>query len=258
MNENRAIKKGRLRILDPRPKLMLMASASTACMLTSNLWYIASILVVLVVTLLIGGMNLSLLWNRAKAIFMLIIMLFVIQTLFFGMGRADAAPLLHIGGFGFVYTGGILLAAMLSLRLLVIVFAGLILLEGEIRDYLLALVQMKIPYTFAFMVVIGLHFLPILREEATNVYCCMQLRGKDFKKLKLTGKIRAYIGICLPILVSALRRADEMSIAMETRGFRSQPRRTYMRQLKMRGADIALTILFPAIFVGLYFLVKFL
>jgi energy-coupling factor transport system permease protein len=140
-----------------------------------------------------------------------------------------------------------MLASVLSLRLLAVLIAGLILVEGEIRDYLLALVQMKIPYTLAFMVVVGLHFLPILKGEAVNIYCCMQLRGKDFKKIRLPEKIRAYTSICLPILVSALRRADEMSVAMETRGFRSLPRRTYMRHLKMRGTDIALTILFPAI-----------
>jgi energy-coupling factor transport system permease protein len=190
----------------------------------------------LIATLLIGGMDVRLVWRRAKAIFVLIAMLFVIQTFFSGLP----------------YPGGLLLAAVLSLRLLVVVLAGLILIEGEVRDYLLALVQMKMPYTLAFMVIVGLHFLPILREEAVNIYCCMQLRGKDFKKIKLTEKVRAYAGICLPILVSALRRADEMSIAMETRGFRSRPGRTYMRHLKMHGADIALTVLWPVILVVLY------
>ncbi|MDR0876168.1 MAG: energy-coupling factor transporter transmembrane protein EcfT [Clostridiales Family XIII bacterium] len=229
-------KKSRLGALDPRPKLMLMASASTACILANDLIYIASVLCMLIATLLIGGMDVRLVLRRAKAIFVLIAMLFVIQTFFSGLP----------------YPGGLLLAAMLSLRLLVVVLAGLILMEGEVRDYLLALVQMKMPYTLAFMVVVGLHFLPILREEAVNIYCCMQLRGKDFKNMKLTEKVRAYTGICLPILVGALRRADEMSVAMETRGFRSRPSRTYMRQLKMRGADIALTILWPAILVVLY------
>ncbi|MDR0886030.1 MAG: energy-coupling factor transporter transmembrane protein EcfT [Clostridiales Family XIII bacterium] len=252
----------RLARLDPRPKLMLMASASTAAMLTNNLVAIVSILCVLMISMTIGGMSVSNVIRRAKSLFALIVFLFIIQIFFSGIGdvmRPEIGidvvkPLLKIGKFN-LYVQPLQLAAVLSLRLLIIVLSALILLEGDARDYLLALVQMKVPYEIAFMVIVGLHFLPILREETINIYCCMQLRGKDFKKISLIEKLKAYISICLPILVSALRRADEMSISMETRGFRAKPSRTNMRRLTMHRYDVILTILYPVVFIGLHFMI---
>jgi energy-coupling factor transport system permease protein len=214
---------------------MLMVSASTACMLTGNIPHIAGILCVLILTLVVGGADMLVVLGRIRALLLLIAALFVIQTIFAGMD-------------------GLLLAAVLSLRLLVVVLAAAILLEGEIRDYLLALVQMKLPYELAFAVIVGLHFLPILRDEAVNIYCYMQLRGKDFKKLGIAKKLRAYSGLCLPILAGALRRAYETSIAMDLRGFRAMPGRTSMRRLSMRGTDVILTIFYPVIFIALGFI----
>jgi energy-coupling factor transport system permease protein len=216
-----------------------MIAASTVCMLTGNLLLVMTVLAVLIITFLIGGVDFINIFRKARAMFALIVFLFVIQASFMGIPQ------------------GLQLAGLLSLRLLVIVMAALVLLEGDIRDYLLAMVQMKIPYSFAFMVMVGLHFLPILRGEAVNVYHCMQLRGKDFKKIGIVRKIKAYAAICLPVMAGALRRAEETSIAMETRAFRSMKGRTYMRRLKMKARDIILCILWPTIFILLFIIFNY-
>ena len=101
--------------------------------------------------------------------------------------------------------------------------SALILLTGESRDYLPALVQMKIPYEIAFMVMAAVHFLPMLKEEAMDVYYSVQLRGTEIANAPLPKKLRAFSKICMPILVGAINRAKQMSIAMEARGFRSRP-----------------------------------
>jgi energy-coupling factor transport system permease protein len=234
--------------------MALMTSASTACMLTRDLPYLAAILGLIFAVLLIGGANLRVLFRHVRGIFVLIAFLFVIQIFFSDMNGADAQPLVSAGDLVLVRRGGFLLASALALRLLVIVFAALVLLEGEIRDYLLALVQMKIPYEIAFMTIIGLHFLPILKEEAIQVYRFMQLRGKDFKKIGPVRRIRAYAELCIPIFAGALRRAEETSIAMNIRGFRAMPGRTNMRRLTLRALDVILIILWPAAFIALHFL----
>lgn len=265
---------GSLRRLDPRPKLMLMASASTACMLSASLPYVATILCILLLTLIVGGADMRMAFVRVKALIGLIALLFIIQALFGHVDAADAQPSIFSGavkarafssaahadasvltfwdGAVVIHLERVRFAALLSVRLIVILVAALVLIEGETRDCLLAFVQMKIPYEIAFSVAVGLHFLPVLRDEAGNVYRFMQLRGQDFRRMKPVAKVRAYAALCLPVLAGALRRASEMSVAAEIRGFRAMPGRTYMRRLRLSAQDIAFMVFFPVLFSVLY------
>ncbi|MDR0519312.1 MAG: energy-coupling factor transporter transmembrane protein EcfT [Clostridiales Family XIII bacterium] len=261
-----------LRSLDPRPKLLLMATVSTLCMLTENMVFLLAEVAALLVVLAVGRADFALLWRRCRTLIALIASLFVIQALFAAPaaggswpGGADAQgtsgaaaltdpALINIGNISLVHISGVYLAAMLALRLIIIVVSAQILLEGEVRDYMLAFTQMRLPYELAFMVVMGLHFLPILRDEALSTYYCMQLRGVAFRKTSLPKKLKAYAGLCLPVLVSTLRRADETSTAMELRGFRAMSGRTYMRKLTLKRTDIAALVLLPAAFIILFVL----
>jgi energy-coupling factor transport system permease protein len=229
-------------------------------------------LCVLVVTLAVGRADFALLRRRCRTLFILIVSLFIVQSIFAAPSAGNIAEvygdlaatiagvsdtaLVNLDGHALLHTSGILLALALALRLLIVVVSAQILLEGEVRDYMLAFTQMKLPYELAFMIVMGLHFLPIFREEALNAYYGMQLRGVDFKKSGPVAKIKAYASLCLPMLVGTLRRADEMSTAMELRGLRAMPGRTYMRRLTMNGADIATTVIWPAALIALFILLS--
>lgn len=146
-----------------------------------------------------------------------------------------------------ITSGGIELACILSLRLFILAFSALLLLTGGVRDYLLALVQMKIPYEIAFMTMASVHFIPILREEALNVFYAIQLRGCELQKASWRKKLHTYLEICLPILVGALKRTRAMALAMEARAFRAYPKRTYLRRLVLKKNDKAILVAVPVI-----------
>lgn len=242
MNDNR------LRKLDPRVKLVMMIVMSTLALLSEDLLFLSLLICVIILILNRGGAKWECVWGRVKVIFIMILSLFIIQCVF----RRSGDVLFAIGDFPLIFSEGVWLAAMLSLRLIVFIMAAQILLEADVRDYLLALVQMKIPYEIAFMVMTGIHFIPILREEALNVYYSVQLRGMELKKTSLGKKIACYRRICIPILVGAMHRAKDMSIAMEARGLRAYDNRTYMRKLTLSKGDVAWLIIFPVAFIGLY------
>jgi len=103
-------------------------------------------------------------------------------------------------------------------------------------------VQWKIPYEIAFMVMVGLHFLPILREEALNVYYAVQMRGTELQKISTSQKLKLYTLIMLPIISGAIHRAEQMAISMEARAFRAFPQRTYMRKLRLKKIDYCVQI----------------
>jgi energy-coupling factor transport system permease protein len=103
------------------------------------------------------------------------------------------------------------------------------------------------------MVLAALRFLPMLREEASDVLCAAQMRGLQIKKASLRRKAGAYVSIVLPVVAGAIQRAELLSIAMEARGFRAFPRRTSMRRLQLRVADWAYLAVFCLALAALLF-----
>ena len=121
-------------------------------------------------------------------------------------------------------------------------------LTGEARDYLIAMTQCHLPYELAFMVMVALRFIPILREEAQDVLCAVQMRGVRLNKAPLRQKITTYTSIMIPIVSGSIHKAEQTSIAMEARAFRAFTDRTSMRRLQMSKADWIYLAAFTALF----------
>jgi len=203
--------------------------------------------------LLAGGVRPSDIWLKLRALFGLVLMLFLMQCLFNRSGE----PVLTLLGFTIVREMGFQTAVLVSLRLLIVIVSALVVVVGDTRDYLLALTQMKIPYEIAFMVLAALRFLPMLREEAQDVLCAAQMRGMRLKKTSLKKQFSAYLSIVIPVVAGAIKRAEQLSIAMEARGFRSHPRRTSMRRLSMRPKDWIYAASFCIALAGLVLFAKY-
>ena len=162
----------------------------------------------------------------------------------------------RLGAFTLVTTGGVSAAAAVALRLLIVLLSALIILTGQRRDYLLALLQLGLPYEICFMVLAGLHFLPLLREESRDVMYAVQMRGTRVQGTSLKNRLGVYLRVAVPIVAGAIRRSEQMSVAMETRAFRSRPKRTSMRRLRMRRSDWAVLAGFCAALAAIILGVK--
>ena len=236
--------------LDPRVKLFLLICVSTAALISRTPAALVAMLFLTLLILLAGGVTPGAIWFKLRGLFGLIFMLFLLQCLF----NRGGEPLFVLSGLTLVTDSGFNTAVLVSLRLLIIILSALVVVVGDARDYLLALTECKVPYEIAFMVLAALRFLPMLREEASDVLCAAQMRGLRLKKTSLKKKAGAYISIVIPVVAGAIRRAEQLSIAMEARGFRALPRRTSMRRLKMRAADWAYVIVFCAVLSSLFVL----
>jgi energy-coupling factor transport system permease protein len=63
--------------------------------------------------------------------------------------------------------------------------------------------------------------------------------------------MRRYIPVIVPVFMGGLRRADNMAMALEARGFQSQRERTTLAHYELKTADGLALLLIGAI-VGLY------
>jgi len=80
----------------------------------------------------------------------------------------------------------------------------------------------------AMIMAIALRFIPTLMEESQRLMRAQIARGADFETGSIFRKAKSLVPLIVPLFISAFRRADELALAMEARGYRLGARRTRM------------------------------
>ncbi len=99
------------------------------------------------------------------------------------------------------------------------------------------------PSEIALMISIALRFFPLVLEEYELIREAHLSRGADFSSGGLRRRLRAAAALTMPLLLGALRRGDELTSAIEARGYR-RAARTSLREFKFRYPDaIAMVVI---------------
>lgn len=238
--------------IDPRTKFTIIISLSSMAVLLNNIVVLAGLFSLSLFLLMFFKVNIAIVWKRTRALFVIVIFIALLQSLFGQGGKA----LITLGGIDLITTGGLLLAGEFTLRMLIIFTSACILTTSGSREIIQGLVQWKLPYEIAFMVALALRFLPVFREEFIDARTAIQLRGINLKALKLKQKIMIYASLLQPVVAGALIKSRALSMSMEMRGFRSFPQRISYRKLELKRMDYFVMVstgcLTIAAFVGYY------
>jgi energy-coupling factor transport system permease protein len=96
----------------------------------------------------------------------------------------------------------------------------------------------KIPVgVFAMLISLTLRFIPTLLSESKKIMAAQASRGVDFNEGSLKDKVNQIISLLIPMFVISFKRADELSNAMEARGYVIGAKRTKIDLLKFRFID---------------------
>jgi energy-coupling factor transport system permease protein len=149
-------------------------------------------------------------------------------------------------------------AASMTLRFVVLVESFSVFFLTTSPDHLgLALEQSRVPYEFAFAFTTAVRFVPVLAEEAQTIMDAQKARGLELEKGNILKRIRNYVPVLIPLIVSAIRRSLELAEAMESRAWGASKKRTNLYALKLHKGDIALlaittTILATTVYIYLF------
>ena len=162
--------------------------------------------------------------------------------------------------FRYIYAGYSLLlpdleyASAMTLRFIVLVESFSVFFLTTSPDHLgLALEQSRVPYEFCFAFTTAVRFVPVLAEEAQTIMDAQKARGLELEKGNFLKRIRNYIPILIPLIISAIRRSLELAEAMESRAWGAIKRRTNLYVLRIRRADVLLmSISILILAVGFY------
>ena len=166
--------------------------------------------------------------------------------------------------FSFINAGYVILAtnvefaAAMTLRFVVLVESFSVFFLTTSPDLLgLALEETHVPYEFSFAFTTAVRFVPVLAEEAQTIMDAQKARGLELEKGNFMKRIRNYVPVLIPLIVSAIRRSLELAEAMESRAWGAAKKRTNLYGLKLHRGDFALLaltvgVLVLAVYVRLY------
>ena len=102
----------------------------------------------------------------------------------------------------------------------------------------------------AMILSVAVQFIPTLFEEADAIRKAQTARGARFDSRRLTEKAAAVLPLAVPIFLAAFKRADDLSLAMEARGYESG-RNIGMKRQPFTWAD-GVSLLLCAAFCAAY------
>ncbi len=112
-------------------------------------------------------------------------------------------------------------------------------------------------HEISMMMSIALRFIPILLEETDKIMKAQQARGADFESGNLLQKAKNMIPLLVPLFISAFRRANDLAMAMEARGYHGGEGRTKMRPLVYKSRDKAGYLILLGYFVIMFAVSRF-
>lgn len=229
--------------MDARVKLLLtVLYIVTIFVIQTYSGYIATFLVFLF-TVILARIPLKTVLKSVKAVLFLILFTTVLN-LFLYKGKYTESWSWWI----FTITdGGISFAVQMALRLAFLVMGTSLLtftttpveLTDGIESLLRPLKVVKFPvHDVAVIMSITLRFIPILMEETDKIIMAQSSRGADFSSGGLIKRAKALLPVLIPLFVSAFRRADELSFAMDSRCYNATDKRTRYKKMKIGFRDI--------------------
>jgi energy-coupling factor transport system permease protein len=98
---------------------------------------------------------------------------------------------------------------------------------------------------FIMVIQVTLRYFPLLAQTAERIAKAQASRGADWHPAgwNFIRRIRQVVPIMVPLFISSLRRAENMALAMDVRGYGSRPARTSMVVLRYTRRDLVAFLL---------------
>ncbi|MBN8203942.1 MULTISPECIES: energy-coupling factor transporter transmembrane component T family protein [Bacillaceae] len=230
--------------MDPRSKLVLIFLFVCIVFLANNMLTYGLLTVYTFLMIALSKVPIRFIYTGLKPVLLL-----VIFTLFLHLFLTKEGEVLFRFGWITIYEEGLRQGIFISLRFFLLILMTSILtltttpieITDGLESLLAPLNKIKFPvHELALMMSISLRFIPTLMQETDKIMKAQTARGVDFSSGPIKERIKAIIPLLIPLFVSSFKRAEELAVAMESRGYRGGEGRTKYRQLNWGLKDTAM------------------
>jgi energy-coupling factor transport system permease protein len=193
-------------------------------------------------------------WANFYRLRWLFVILVVTTTLawmvFYRKGAALIdVPVFHISRASLVFGfgRGIKLAELLATSVL-------FLSTTKVEEFTIGLSRLGVPYRVGFAITLAFRLVPLFIDSALTIVDAQRLRGYDFNQGGPFERVRRYVPVVIPVFMGALRKANNMAMALEARGFGHTHRPTTFIDYPILPSDVIAFATLVAIAVGYFML----
>ena len=250
--------------LDPRSKIFMLILLLVTIFLQLTVWsttlIVSGILFIfLIVLMIISKVNFLDFLKSMKMLWFLVLFLLIIYVLIPNAKYNPDHVLFHIGrlaiNYDAFYQCGYIILRIVEMLMITMILTSTTTpmnLTYGLEWYMTPLKLVKFPtHIVAMTLSIALRFIPTLLDEVDRIIKAQSSRGVDFEHGGFFKRFGAIISLIIPLFVSAINRSEELSNAMEARGYDPYGKRTKYRVLKFSWRDLIATLLVVAIFAGI-------
>jgi energy-coupling factor transport system permease protein len=218
--------------LDPRTKIIGVLILFIICLCFNHPLYMAAISLG-VMLIAISAKALPNFW-RLRFILTLLIVFSTVLWPFFAKGPTP----LWSWRFLKVSLESLLYGIAMGLRLATFVGAGLIFLSTTRNEELTnGLIRMGLPYPIAFALSTALRLVPTFAGAGATIIQAQVSRGLDLESGNIFSRVGKFIPQAVPLFIYAIRHTNLLAMALESKGFSPESKRTLYNEPHMRRKD---------------------
>lgn len=149
-------------------------------------------------------------------------------------------------------------AGFLTLRLLNMLLAGLLFLcITSFEDFSYGLLLFGFPYPVAFTILLSFKLVDSFMNSAFLIVEAQKARGNDITKGNIFKRIKSYTPLVIPLILTGIKKAQNLVLALETRGFSPKNKINLDGKYKIKISDIIFLILFILSSIIIFIFYKF-
>jgi energy-coupling factor transport system permease protein len=228
-----------LHALNPLTKLIIAFGLCSACFLTQNHLVVVGVGIFnLCLASMAGILDRSL--RILAALVKMSVVLFIVQVFFVRQGGV----LLSLPGGVYVTDLGVSFSGLFALRLIASVMPMALMLSiTRMSDISNVLVRtLRIPYKYTFVLTTAIRFIPLFSEEMSGIMEAQVARGVEFDTRDFFKKLRLLLPLCVPLLISSVRKIEGGAISAELRGFNLRTRTSGYKRYGFGKKDAAMLV----------------
>lgn len=235
--------------LDPRTKIIGVLILFIICLCFNHPLYMATIsLSVMFIT--ISAKALPNFW-RLRIILILLLFFSTVIWPFFARGPT---PLWSFGLL-LVSQESLFYGIAMGLRLATFVSIGLIFLSTTRNEELTnGLIRIGVPYPISFALSTALRLVPTFAGAGATIIQAQISRGLDLESGFIFSRVGKFIPQAVPLFIYAIRHTNLLAMALESKGFSPESKRTFYYEPSMHRIDYLVIVLLVSILIILLYI----
>ncbi|MBG0785203.1 MAG: energy-coupling factor transporter transmembrane protein EcfT [Anaerolineaceae bacterium] len=237
---------------DPRARLVVFICLFFGIVFTSHLWAIGLGLALVFGVYALASLPLKPAWRGIRRSIIFILLLALLQIFLFRAGDPGATIWVVFGLP--ITTNAVLSAAILVAKFIVLILLiNALVMSLSTSQITTALFYMLKPFEkigfpvndLILVVQVTLRYLPLIAQTAEKTAKAQASRGGDWeqKGFNPLRQAKRVLPMIVPLIVTSLKRAETMALAMESRGFNAAEERSSYYELNFNGEDAILVAL---------------